>query len=195
MYNYDDKEKNNEYFNNINKNVKDFLTNKEKENSNDKNSVFMIPLNIPNNKEIIENALLNNQKNLNKLNKQISGDNFTNSVNDKNNKNEVDLSKSTRQLIEKYIDLQVSNNYCKKNNNINNKSINNWNQELLENKDKNDNIKTYKYDLIFKGNKLINENNINILEKSSKNSLTENDNIIILIIISLLKLYKNFYLK
>ena len=176
--NYYNEEKNKILFNNININCnKDFLINKEKENNSNRNTFLMIPSDIPNNKEIIENALLNNQKNLNKIGRQISGDNFAYSLNDKNNKNEIDLSKSTRQLIEKYIDLQASNNYNKKSTNINNKSINILNQELVKNQDKNDNIKTNKKDLLLKENKTISDSNVNLLEKSSKNSLIENDNI------------------
>ena len=107
-------------------------------------SILVIPLNIPNNREIIENALLNNQKNINKLNKKISGNNFTVSLNDKIDQNEKELSISTRQLIDKYIDLQISN-YSK--NSINNfdkqKELELGNIQLKEESSKNSQINIF----------------------------------------------------
>ena len=128
-------EDNEEYYFNYNNNNalnQNFLQKNENEKK-DSSSFLIVPLDIPNNRQIIERALLNNQINLNNLNKQISGDNFANSLNDNINKKEVDLSVSTKKLINKYMDLQLSNNdnnYNNKINNINNKSIQNINENL-----------------------------------------------------------------
>jgi hypothetical protein len=165
------KEKDNEYcFNNINQKKSDNIFLKD-EKTKESNSILVIPLNIPNNREIIENALLNNQKNINKLNKQISGNNFSSSLNDKIDQNEKELSISTRQLIDKYIDLKISN-YSR--NSINNcdkqKEVDNI--QLKEESSKNSQI-----NILFSGNNSINDitknsflTNSNINEKSSNNS-------------------------
>ena len=167
--NYNDKEEYNSYcFNTINQNINENIKNE---------SMLVIPWNIPNNREIIENALLNNQKNLNKLNKQISGNNLEYSQNDKINKNEKGLSVSTRQLIDKYIDLKISN--CSKNsNNIKNCEMQNNLKEtdkILDKKEK-ENIKDSHLNLLFNGNNSVNNMTNSLLEKNSKNSFFTNSN-------------------
>ena len=80
-----------------------------------------------NNKQIIENALKNTQKNLNKLNKNINGNSITSYQNEYS-----DISSSTKQLIDKYNDLNLNEN--SKQSTINNKNIlNELNNSLLEN--------------------------------------------------------------
>ena len=81
------------------------LNNLEENKENISN--LIISCNIPNNKEIIENALYNNQKNINRINKQITGNTLSSSQNDNNYiKKETNISSSTRNLIDKYIDLK-----------------------------------------------------------------------------------------
>ena len=72
--------------------------------------------NIHNNKQIIENALKNTQKNLNKLNKNINGNSITSYQYEYS-----DISSSTKQLIDKYDDLNLNEN--SKQSTINNKNI------------------------------------------------------------------------
>ena len=85
------------------------LLNKNEEKK-ENNSNLIIPCTIPNNREIIVKALYNNQKNINKLNKQITENTLNSSQNyyndSKNNANNV--SASTQYLIDKYIDLKSS---------------------------------------------------------------------------------------
>ena len=103
---------NNKYYFNIQKNINNKISQKTFNNQeeNKENNTNFIPCNIPNNKEIIEKALCNNQKNINKLNKQITGNTLSFSQND-NNKSSI--SSSTQNLIDKYIDLKSS--ICSKN--------------------------------------------------------------------------------
>jgi hypothetical protein len=86
-----------------------FISNKinEKEKNNNKENVIN---KIPNNKEIIEKALLNTEKNIKKLNKHITGNNLYYSLNNYDNNINSDLSTTTQNLIDKYIDLKSSNN-------------------------------------------------------------------------------------
>ena len=80
-----------------------------------------------NNKQIIENALKNTQKNLNKLNKNINGNSITSYQNEYS-----DISSSTKQLIDKYDDLNLNENSNQST--INNKKIlNELNNSLLGN--------------------------------------------------------------
>ena len=138
------------------------------ENANANTSPFgMISLDIPNNSEIIQNALINNQKNLNNLDKQISGENFSNSLNDNLNKKENDLSVSTKILINKYIDIQLSNNSNNNEKNKNKGSIKNLNEDLyiLEKNDNNS--------IILDNNS--NNNNEQIFSSNNSNNLKIND--------------------
>ena len=114
--------KNNKYNFDIYKNINYKLRQKTLDNKEENKSDLIISY-IPNNNEIIENALWNNQKNINKLNKQITGDTLTSSQNS-NYKKKADLSISTQNLIDKYIDLKSSTysllNELKDNNDKNN---------------------------------------------------------------------------
>lgn len=160
-------------FKNINLNLNEDLPLKiEDEKVND--SFLVLPMNIPNNREIIQSALLNNQKNLNKLNKQISGETLVNSTNN-NNKNDVDiyeLSISTKKLIDKYIDLKIST-YSKKdtitNNSNNTKNEKNELNQILENNKKdNNNLKESQSNLLLNENSSINDMTSSLLGKNSK---------------------------
>ena len=86
-----------------------FISNKinEEEKNNNKENIIK---KIPNNKEIIEKALLNTEKNIKKLNKHITGNNLYYSLNNYDNNINSDLSTTTQNLIDKYIDLKSSNN-------------------------------------------------------------------------------------
>ena len=86
-----------------------FISNKinEEEKNNNKGNIIK---KIPNNKEIIEKALLNTEKNIKKLNKHITGNNLYYSLNNYDNNINSDLSTTTQNLIDKYIDLKSSNN-------------------------------------------------------------------------------------
>ena len=168
-------------FKNINLNLNEDLPLKiEDEKVND--SFLVLPMNIPNNREIIQSALLNNQKNLNKLNKQISGETLVNSTNN-NNKNDVDiyeLSISTKKLIDKYIDLKIST-YSKKdtitNNSNNTKNEKNELNQILENNKKdNNNLKESQSNLLLNENSSINDMTSSLLGKNSKNSFSINSN-------------------
>ena len=168
-------------FKNINLNLNEDLPLKiEDEKVND--SFLVLPMNIPNNREIIQSALLNNQKNLNKLNKQISGETLVNSTNN-NNKNDVDiyeLSISTKKLIDKYIDLKIST-YSKKdtitNNSNNTKNKKNELNQILENNKKdNNNLKESQSNLLLNENSSINDMTSSLLGKNSKNSFSINSN-------------------
>ena len=169
-------------FKNINLNLNEDLPLKiEDEKVND--SFLVLPMNIPNNREIIQSALLNNQKNLNKLNKQISGETLVNSTNN-NNKNDVDiyeLSISTKKLIDKYIDLKIST-YSKKdtitNNSNNTKNEKNELNQILENNKKdNNNLKESQSNLFLNENSSINDMTSSLLGKNSKNSFSINSNL------------------
>ena len=169
-------------FKNINLNLNEDLPLKiEDEKVND--SFLVLPMNIPNNREIIQSALLNNQKNLNKLNKQISGETLVNSTNN-NNKNDVDiyeLSISTKKLIDKYIDLKIST-YSKKdtitNNSNNTKNEKNELNQILENNKKdNNNLKESQSNLLLNENSSINDMTSSLLGKNSKNSFSINSNL------------------
>ena len=163
--NNNNEEKNTVYlFNTINQNLNRDTVIKN-ENNQVYNSFIITPLDIPNNKDIIKNALLNNQQNLNKLNKQIKGYNFEESINDKINRNEVDFSLSTKQLIDKYINLQISN-YSQKSN-LNNKSIHNNKQEISKIQDKDKKIKDGQNNILLTGNNSINITN-SLLENNSQ---------------------------
>jgi len=172
-------------FKNINLNLNEDLPLKiENEKIND--SFLVLPMNIPNNREIIQSALLNNQKNLNKLNKQISGETLGNSTNN-NSKNDVDLyelSISTKKLIDKYIDLQIST-YSKKdtftsNNNNNNNNFKNekieLNQIIENNKKDNNNLKESQSNLLLNENSSFNDMTSSLLGKNSKNSFLMTSN-------------------
>ena len=168
-------------FKNINLNLNEDIPLKiENEKIND--SFLVLPMNIPNNREIIQSALLNNQKNLNKLNKQISGETLVNSTNN-NSKNDVDLyelSISTKKLIDKYIDLQIST-YSKKdtitsnNNNIKNEKIE-LNQIIENNKKDDNNVKESQSNLLLNENSSINDMTSSLLGKNSKNSFLMTSN-------------------
>ena len=107
------------------------LNNLEENKENISN--LIISCNIPNNKEIIENALYNNQKNINKINKQITGNTLSSSQNDNNyNKKGVNISSSTRNLIDKYIDIK-SITYSK-----NDSFFNDLKNSLLQNSENNE---------------------------------------------------------
>jgi len=86
-----------------------FISNKinEEEKNNNKENIIK---KIPNNNEIIEKALLNTEKNIKKLNKHITGNNLYYSLNNYDNNINSDLSTTTQNLIDKYIDLKSSNN-------------------------------------------------------------------------------------
>ena len=86
-----------------------FISNKinEEEKNNNKENIIK---KIPNNKEIIEKALLNTEKNIKKLNKHITVNNLYYSLNNYDNNINSDLSTTTQNLIDKYIDLKSSNN-------------------------------------------------------------------------------------
>ena len=135
---------NNKKFNNISNKfsfeIKKNFNNKIRQNTlnnleenKENNSNLIISCNIPNNKEIIENALYNNQKNLNRINKQITGNTLSSSQNDnKYNKKEINISSSTRNLIDKYIDIK-SITYSK-----NDSFFNDLKNSLLQNSDNNE---------------------------------------------------------
>ena len=96
--------------NNINKgnNNKNIFLNKNIED--EKNEIFNHSLNInQNGKEIIDKAIKDNHKNINKLNKYITGHTLSSSNSNYNNK-KGDLSSSTRNLIDKYLDMKSSIN-------------------------------------------------------------------------------------
>ena len=96
--------------NNINKgnNNKNIFLNKNIEE--EKNELFNHSLNInQNGKEIIDKAIKDNHKNINKLNKYITGHTLSSSNSNYNNK-KGDLSSSTRNLIDKYLDMKSSIN-------------------------------------------------------------------------------------
>ena len=117
---------------NFNNKIRQKTLNNLEENK-ENNSNLIISCNIPNNKEIIENALYNNQKNLNKINKQITGNTLSSSQNDNNyNKKEINISSSTRNLIDKYIDIK-SITYSK-----NDSFFNDLKNSLLQNSDNNE---------------------------------------------------------
>ena len=117
---------------NFNNKIRQKTLNNLEENK-ENNSNLIISCNIPNNKEIIENALYNNQKNLNKINKQIIGNTLSSSQNDNNyNKKEINISSSTRNLIDKYIDIK-SITYSK-----NDSFFNDLKNSLLQNSDNNE---------------------------------------------------------
>ena len=117
---------------NFNNKIRQKTLNNLEENK-ENNSNLIISCNIPNNKEIIENALYNNQKNLNKINKQITGNTLSSSQNDnKSNKKEINISSSTRNLIDKYIDIK-SITYSK-----NDSFFNDLKNSLLQNSDNNE---------------------------------------------------------
>ena len=117
---------------NFNNKIRQKTLNNLEENK-ENNSNLIISCNIPNNKEIIENALYNNQKNLNKINKQITGNTLSSSQNDnKYNKKEINISSSTRNLIDKYIDIK-SITYSK-----NDSFFNDLKNSLLQNSDNNE---------------------------------------------------------
>ena len=166
-------------FRNINLNLNEDAPLKiEDEKVND--SFLVLPMNIPNNREIIQSALLNNQKNLNKLNKQISGETLVSSTNN-NTKNDIDLyelSISTKKLINKYIDLQIST-YSKKdtitNNNTKNEK-NEMNQIIENNKADNNNLKESQSNLLLNKNSSINDMTSSLLGKNSKNSFLMSSN-------------------
>ena len=98
-----------ENYNNINNRIKQKPLNSlyKNEENKENNSNLIIPSNIPNNREIIVKALYNNQKNINKLNKQITGYTLNSSQN-KYLDNKSNISASTQCLIDKYIDLKSS---------------------------------------------------------------------------------------
>ena len=180
-YNFnDEKLKYNTFnFKNINLNLNEDIPLKiEDEKVND--SFLVMPMNIPNNREIIQSALLNNQKNLNKLNKQISGETLVNSTN--NNKNDIDLyelSISTKKLINKYIDLQIST-YSKKDtiasNNNNTKFEKNELNQIIENNKDNNNLKESQRNSLLNENSSINDMTSSLLGKNSKNSFLMSSN-------------------
>ena len=117
---------------NFNNKIRQKTLNNLEENK-ENNSNLIISCNIPNNKEIIENALYNNQKNLNKINKQITGNTLSSSQNDNNyNKKEINISSSTRNLIDKYIDIK-SITYSK-----NDSFFNDLKNSLLQNSENNE---------------------------------------------------------
>jgi len=117
---------------NFNNKIRQKTLNNLEENK-ENNSNLIISCNIPNNKEIIENALYNNQKNLNRINKQITGNTLSSSQNDnKYNKKEINISSSTRNLIDKYIDIK-SITYSK-----NDSYFNDLKNSLLQNSDSNE---------------------------------------------------------
>ena len=117
---------------NFNNKIRQKTLNNLEENK-ENNSNLIISCNIPNNKEIIENALYNNQKNLNRINKQITGNTLSSSQNDNNyNKKEINISSSTRNLIDKYIDIK-SITYSK-----NDSFFNDLKNSLLQNSDNNE---------------------------------------------------------
>ena len=117
---------------NFNNKIRQKTLNNLEENK-ENNSNLIISCNIPNNKEIIENALYNNQKNLNRINKQITGNTLSSSQNDnKYNKKEINISSSTRNLIDKYIDIK-SITYSK-----NDSFFNDLKNSLLQNSDNNE---------------------------------------------------------
>lgn len=171
-------------FKNINLNLNEDISPKIEDEKNVNDSFLIIPMNIPNNREIIQSALLNNQKNLNKLNKQISGETLVTSTNN-NNKNDVnlyELSISTKKLIDKYIDLQIST-YSKKdtipNNTNNTKNEKNELSQIKENNSKdnnNINMKESQTNLLLNANNSINDMTSSLLGKNSKNSLLMSSN-------------------
>ena len=117
---------------NFNNKIRQKTLNNLEENK-ENNSNLIISCNIPNNKEIIENALYNNQKNLNRINKQITGNTLSSSQNDnKYNKKEINISSSTRNLIDKYIDIK-SITYSK-----NDSFFNDLKNSLLQNSENNE---------------------------------------------------------
>ena len=117
---------------NFNNKIRQKTLNNLEENK-ENNSNLIISCNIPNNKEIIENALYNNQKNINRINKQITGNTLSSSQNDNNyNKKEINISSSTRNLIDKYIDIK-SITYSK-----NDSFFNDLKNSLLQNSDNNE---------------------------------------------------------
>ena len=119
-------------FNVFNNKIRQKTLNNLEENK-ENNSNLIISCNIPNNKEIIENALYNNQKNLNRINKQITGNTLSSFQNDNNyNKKEINISSSTRNLIDKYIDIK-SITYSK-----NDSFFNDLKNSLLQNSDNNE---------------------------------------------------------
>jgi len=116
---------------NFNNRIKQKTLNNLEENK-ENNSNLIISCNIPNNKEIIENALYNNQKNINKINKRLTGNSLSSSQSKNNyNKNEANISSSTRNLIDKYIDLK-SSTYSK-----NDSFFNDLKNSTLQNSDNN----------------------------------------------------------
>ena len=148
----------------------------ELENANT-NPFGMISLDIPNNSEIIQNALINNQKNLNNLDKQISGENFSNSSNDNLNKKENDLSVSTKILINKYIDIQLSNNSNNNEKNKNKGSIKNLKEDLYILEKNDNNSITLDNNSNNKNEQMISSNNTNNLKINDLSDIKEKANI------------------
>ena len=102
-----EEEKNEIFFDPMNKNAfYNSLNINQKRNEENKYNLMMSN-NFPNKNAIIDIALRNNHKNINKLNKYITGNSLSSSHSNCNNK-KADLSSSTRNLIDKYLDIKSS---------------------------------------------------------------------------------------
>ena len=129
-----------------------------KEENKENNFNLIMSNNFPNKNEIINNALKNNHKNINKLNKYITGNTLSSSHSNYNNNyhyyKKGDLSSSTKNLIDKYLDMK-SSNYSKRSSKLNK------NDSLFNELDDNVN----------------NDNMMNIHDLScSNNNINDNDN-------------------